>query len=168
MLPIQIPSVRKSVEVRASSEQAFLTFTQQMHRWWPKEHHIGSQPFVQIVCEPHNGGRWYEVSADGSECQWGTVLLWEPPVRVKFSWHLDGDFQFNPDPERASEVEVSFTSIESGRTRVDLEHRHMERHGPSGERLREAVDDPNGWTFVLDQYAAWANENASPQSPGEK
>jgi Activator of Hsp90 ATPase homolog 1-like protein len=168
MLPTQILSVHKSIEVRASVEQAFLAFTQQMHRWWPKDHHIGSQPFVQIVCEPRNTGRWYEVSADGSECQWGTVLLWEPPIRVRLSWHLDGDFRFDPDPQRASEVEVTFTSIVGGRTRLDLEHRHMERHGPSGERLRDAVDDPNGWTLVLGQYVTWANENANAASADQK
>ena len=147
------PVVRRTIVVNADIQRAFEVFTQKMGQWWPKEHHIGGSPLLAVVVEPRNGGRWYEKDEDGSECEWGTVLDWQPPIRAAFSWHLTGDFEYVADITQASEVEVRFTSETEGRTRVEVEHRCFERHGESGDRLRTEVDKPGGWTYVLDGYA---------------
>ena len=107
---------------------------------------------VAVVIEPQSGGRWYEKDEDGSECEWGTVLVYEPPRRLVVSWHLDGDFKFNSDIAQASEVEIRFIPEHSGKTKVELEHRYFERHGESGDRLRTEVDKPGGWSYVLEGY----------------
>jgi uncharacterized protein YndB with AHSA1/START domain len=146
------PVVRKTIVVNADIQRAFEVFTQNMSQWWPKEHHIGGSPLLAVVVEPRNGGRWYEKDEDGSECDWGTVLDWAPPTRAVLSWHLNGDFEFVADINKASEVEVRFSTEREGWTRVDLEHRRFERHGESGDRLQTAVDKPGGWTYVLGEY----------------
>jgi uncharacterized protein YndB with AHSA1/START domain len=154
----QSQAVHKTVIVNTEPEHAFSVFTNQMAKWWPKEHHISGTPFFAIVVEPRAGGRWYEKGADGSECDWGTVLRYEPPHRVVFSWHLNGDFEFVPDITKASEVEIRFSPEGAGKTRVELEHRYFERHGESSDRLRTAVDKPEGWTFVLSGYEGLVTE----------
>jgi uncharacterized protein YndB with AHSA1/START domain len=156
----QNPAVQKVIVVNVDPERAFSVFTQNMGKWWPKEHHIGVSPLVAVVVEPRSGGRWYEKDEDGSECQWGTVLVYEPPHRVVFAWHLNGDFEFVADPVKASEVEVRFIPETANKTRVELEHRHFERHGESGDRLRTQVDQPGGWTYVLAGYGRTAGESA--------
>jgi uncharacterized protein YndB with AHSA1/START domain len=161
----QNPAVRKVIVVNVEPERAFSVFTENMGKWWPKEHHIGGSPLVAVVVEPRSGGRWYEKDEDGSECQWGTVLVYEPPRRVVFAWHLNGDFEFVADPARASEVEVRFIPESSHKTRVELEHRHFERHGESGDRLRTEVDKPGGWTYVLAGYLQAASESADAETP---
>jgi uncharacterized protein YndB with AHSA1/START domain len=114
--------VRKSVRVQGSIERAFSIFVEQMETWWPAEHHIGKHAFQCIVVEPRVGGRWYERDAQGSECNWGSVLAWEPPQRVTLGWHLQPDWKFDPDPTKASEVEIRFTAKGPSSTQVDLEH----------------------------------------------
>jgi uncharacterized protein YndB with AHSA1/START domain len=145
-------SVRKVVVVNVEPEQAFAVFTKNMGQWWPKEHHIGGSPMMAVVIEPRSGGRWYEKDEDGSECDWGTVLVYEAPRRLVLSWHLNGDFEFVADIARASELEVRFTP-EGRKTTVELEHRHFERHGETGDRLRTAVEGPEGWSFILANFA---------------
>lgn len=105
--------------------RAFDVFTSRMGTWRPKEHHIGKTPFVDIVVEPRIEGRWYERCEDGSECQWGRVLAWEPPARLVLAWQLDTTFQFNP--QLVTEVEVRFTSLDASSTRIDFEHRNLDR-----------------------------------------
>jgi uncharacterized protein YndB with AHSA1/START domain len=104
-----------------------------------------------------DGGRWFERAANGAECDWGRVLAWEPPHRVTFSWHLQADWSFDPNPERASEVEIRFNAESAGKTRVDLEHRGLQRHGEGWEQLRAAVDSAGGWTLILEQFAKVAD-----------
>jgi uncharacterized protein YndB with AHSA1/START domain len=145
-------TVRREVTVAAPVERAFDVFTAGLSSWWPLEtHHIGAQPAVEAVMEPRTGGRYFERAADGSECDWGFVLAWEPPTRVVFSWHLNERWEFDPDPERASEVEVRFTP-EGDSTRVELEHRGLERHGAGAETIREAVSSEGGWGGLLELY----------------
>ncbi len=145
--------VRKTLNIDAPIERAFAVFTEKMASWWPATHHIAKQPFQEIVIEPRAGGRWLERAADGSECPWGRVLAWEPPDRVSFSWHLQADWQFDPNPEKASEVEIRFFSEGARKTRVELEHRGLERHGAGWEQIRTGVDSPGGWSAILENFA---------------
>jgi uncharacterized protein YndB with AHSA1/START domain len=145
--------VQKKLSVNLPVERVFDVFTQNMTAWWPATHHIAKQPFAEITVEPRAGGRWFERAADGSECDWGRVLAWEPPNRVVFSWHLQADWSFDPNPEKASEVEIRFLADGADKTRLELEHRKLERHGESWERVRTGVDSPGGWTLILETFA---------------
>ena len=153
--------VRKNVRVQASVERAFSVFVERMETWWPAHHHIGAQPFQSIFIEPRAGGRWYERDAQGNQCDWGTVLAWNPPHTVILSWHLGCDWKFDPDLAKASEIELRFTAEGTSGTRVELEHRRIERHGEGYEKLREMLDSPGAWAATL---TAFANAIASPQA----
>jgi uncharacterized protein YndB with AHSA1/START domain len=150
--------VRKSVRVRAPIERAFSVFVEQMETWWPATHHIGNVPFAAIFVEPRVGGRWYERNAEGQQCDWGTVLAWNPPHRVTFSWHVgpghdQPDWVADPDMARASEVEIKFTAEGPERTLVELTHSKLERHGAGYQQLREIFDGPGAWSGILALYA---------------
>jgi uncharacterized protein YndB with AHSA1/START domain len=149
--------VNKSVRVNVPVERAFSVFVEQMETWWPPAHHIGATPFESIFVEPRVGGRWYERNTQGDTCDWGTVLAWEPPHKVTFSWHLGPDWKFNPDLAKASEVEIRFTSEGPSSTFVELEHRAIERHGEGYEKLREMLDSPNAWSNTLAEFAKAVN-----------
>jgi len=142
--------VRKTIHVNASPERAFDTFTNGIGRWWPKSHHISKAEFDRPVIEPHEGGRWYELGVDGSQCDIGKVLAWEPPSRLLLAWQLTPEWTY--DPELITELELLFTPEGEG-TRVDLEHRHFERMGERAEETRQSVDSPNGWTLMLQLYS---------------
>ena len=150
--------VRKSVRVQAPVERAFSVFVEQMETWWPATHHIGDTPFESIFVEPRVGGRWYERNAKGAQCEWGTVLAWEPPHKVRFSWHVgpghdSPDWKFDPDMSHASEVEIRFSSAEGGATLVELEHSKLERHGEGYQQLRALFDGPGAWSGILECFA---------------
>ena len=147
--------VRKSIFVDAPQALAFDVFTSGIGRWWPKSHKIGPADLDKPVIEPRAGGRWYELDTDGTQCEIGKVVTWEPPARIVLTWQLNAQFKF--DPGLVTEVEVQFTPEGSG-TRVDLEHRHLERLGDTAEALREAVDSPGGWSGLLQLYAEAADE----------
>jgi hypothetical protein len=149
-------NVRKSILVRAPIAHAFKVFTEQFDTWWPRTHHIGKVEPYKAILEPREGGRWYERGADGSECDWGRVLAWAPPTRVAVSWHLDANYGYNPDPARASRVEVTFHDEGNGTTRVELVHSEFERHGDDWEKVRASVGSQGGWTTIIDLYAAAA------------
>lgn len=142
--------VRKSIFVNVSQAHAFEVFTSGIGRWWPKTHKIGPIDLDKPVIEPRAGGRWYQKGIDGSECEVGKVLAWEPPSRVLLAWQLTPEWTY--DPELVTEVEVIFTPEGDG-TRVDLEHRHLERMGDRAEVAREAIDSPNGWGLILKLYS---------------
>jgi uncharacterized protein YndB with AHSA1/START domain len=149
-------SVTKSITVDAGRERAFSVFTAKFFTWWPASHHIGDAEMADAVVEPRAGGRWYERGVDGVECEWGRVLAYAPPDRIVLSWHLQGDWSYDPDPAKASEVEVRFVEEASDRTRVELTHRHLERHDDR-EKVRVGVDSPNGWGGILAAYAEAAS-----------
>lgn len=148
--------VRKSITVKASVERAFEVFTSEIDSWWPREHHIGKSPMTRCVVEGKVGGRCYSEQQDGTECDWGTVLDWDPPQRFVMAWRITTKWEYEPDLWKSSEVEVRFTPLGDGTTRVDLEHRHLARHGASFEGMRSAVDSPNGWTRTLALFATAA------------
>jgi uncharacterized protein YndB with AHSA1/START domain len=146
-------TVRASVVVDAPIEHAFRVFTADMGAWWPKSHHIADASMAAAILEPRVGGRWYELGVDGSTCEWGVVLAWDPPHHVAFSWHLDGDFRLDRVPGHASRVDVWFTAQDDGSTLVGLEHSDLDRHGDGWRRLRDQVGAPGGWTGILARFA---------------
>jgi uncharacterized protein YndB with AHSA1/START domain len=146
-------SVRASVVVEASVERAFSVFTQDIGSWWPPDHHILEAELAAMVFEPREGGHVYDRGVDGSECRWARVLAYEPPNRVVFSWDINVQWQLETDPDRTSEVEVRFIAEGADQTRVELEHRNLDRHGDGWERIRDAVGSPEGWTVGLRAFA---------------
>jgi uncharacterized protein YndB with AHSA1/START domain len=147
--------VRKSITVKADAARAFEVFTGRIGSWWPRTHCIGSSPQKDVVLEPKAGGRWFEIGEDGSQCSWGKVLAWEPPARVLLAWQIGADWKY--DPDFITEVEVTFTPLDGGTTRVDLEHRNLERFGDKVEDVRSKIDSPNGWSTILKIYAEVAD-----------
>src|SRR5438309_8569901 len=122
-------SVRESIVVNAPIERAFSFFTEDIGSWWSPDHHIIEAPLAEMVFEPHVGGFVYDRGVDGSECRWARVLAYEPPDRVVISWDISPRWQLEADRDKASEVEVRFIAESPERTRVQLEHRNLDRHG---------------------------------------
>jgi uncharacterized protein YndB with AHSA1/START domain len=123
--------------------------TAALDTWWPRTHKIGGADLDEAVLEPRAGGRWYERDTDGGECEWGTVKVFDPPRRLVVTWQVNAQWQYDPDPAHASEVEVRFTE-DGGATLVELEHRHIDRHGADGEELRKVFECPGGWPGILE------------------
>ena len=147
-------SVRHSIVVEAPIETAFSVFTEDFGSFKPREHNMLSVDIDDTVFETHVGGNIYDRGVDGSECRWARVLAYEPPDRVVFSWDISPQWQVEADPDRTSEVEVRFIAETPDRTRVELEHRHLERHGEGWEGVREGVGGDQGWPLYLDRFAA--------------
>ena len=145
-------NIRKQLIVEAPAERAYRVFSENMGLWWPKEHHIGGSPLKDCIVEPKVNGRWYELGEDGSQCDWGKVLTWDPPRRLVLAWQLNAEFKY--DPNFITEVEVSFTVLGPKRTRVDFEHRNLERFGPAAERLGKEMGE--GWGQILESFARTA------------
>src|SRR5207248_4538174 len=137
-------SLRTTLNVNVHIERAFAVFTDKMDAWWPATHHIAKQAFREIVIEQRAGGRWFERAADGTECDWGRVVAWDPPSRLVFGWHLGPGWEYDPDPAKSTEVEVQFISEGATKTRVELEHRGFEVHGERGDELRTGVAAEGG------------------------
>jgi uncharacterized protein YndB with AHSA1/START domain len=145
-------SVRTSVTVEAPVERAFEIFTKDMKSWWPPEHHILASELVDTVVEPQPGGAIYDVGADGSTCRWGTVVAYEPPARFAFQWNINLQWQIELDPAKTSEVDVRFVAENASTTVVELQHRHLDRHGDGWETMRDAVGSPEGWALGLGRF----------------
>lgn len=152
--------VRKTVTVKASAERAFRVFTEGIDTWWPRGHHMGKSPMKKAVIEARAGGRCFSEQIDGTDCDWGQVLVWEPPHRFVMAWQVTPAWGYEPDVAKSSEVEVRFTPEADGSTRVDLEHRHFERHGAGADTMRTAIDGPNGWNGLLQLFRARVEEEA--------
>lgn len=146
-----ISPVRHTVIVEASRDHAFEVFTSGLDAWWFHDKSIGKEPMREAVMEPRQGGRVFERGIHGAECDWGRVLVWDPPSRLVVSWQIGGDWQYDPDASHASEYEVRFIVETPTRTRVEFEHRHFERHGKAGQTIRDNVE--NGWGKLLQAYA---------------
>jgi uncharacterized protein YndB with AHSA1/START domain len=145
--------VRRSIVVDAPIEQAFSVFTERFGDFKPPEHNMLGVPIAETVFEHHVGGHIYDRGTDGSECRWARVLAFEPPARVIVSWDISPYWQIESDPEHTSEVEIQFVAETPNRTRLNLEHRNIERHGPGWEGVRDGVADDAGWTLYLSRYA---------------
>lgn len=146
--------VRKQIVVQAPVEKAFAVFTEGFGDFKPPEHNLLGVPIAETVFEPRVGGHIYDRGTDGSECRWARILVFDPPRRVVFSWDIGPTWQLETEPENASEVEVRFTSETPNRTRVELEHRNIDRHGPGWGAVAEGVGHDRGWPLYLERYAA--------------
>jgi uncharacterized protein YndB with AHSA1/START domain len=145
--------VKQSVVVKAPIERAFKVFTEDFGSFKPREHNLLAVPIAETVFEPRVGGHIYDRGSDGSECRWARVLAFEPPSRVLLSWDISPQWQVETDPARTSEWEVRFTAEAEGRTRVEIEHRHLERHGDGWEGMRDGVAGDQGWPLYLKRFA---------------
>jgi uncharacterized protein YndB with AHSA1/START domain len=152
--------VRRQVVVDAPLERAFAVFTERFGDIKPPEHNLLRSPIAETVFEPKVGGHIYDRAVDGSECRWARVLAFEPPDRVVFSWDISPQWQIESDPDNTSEVEVRFIAESPTRTRIELEHRHLDRHGPSWPAVRDGVGHDEGWPLYLTRYAALFSEGS--------
>jgi len=152
--PTTAATVRKQLVVDAPIERAFSVFTERFGDIKPPEHNLLGAPIVTTTFEPRVGGHIYDRAEDGRECRWARILAYDPPHRVVFSWDIGPTWQLEADPDNASEVEVTFVADGPTRTRVELEHRHIDRHGPGWEGITSGVDGADGWPRYLERYAA--------------
>lgn len=149
-------SVRRTVHVPVPPDRAFELFTSRMAAFWPPDHHIASAELADVVIEGWPGGCWYERGVDGSECPWGRVAIWQPPDQLVLIWQINGEWRF--DPGFATEVDVTFTEHVPGHTRVELEHRDLDRYGEDIGVIRACLGSPNGWGGILARYVTAASE----------
>jgi len=146
--------VRREIVVDAPIDKAFTVFTDRFGDFKPPEHNLLCVPIAETVFEPKVGGNIVDRGEDGSECRWARILAYDPPHRVVFSWDIGPTWQIETNPDQTSEVEVTFTAETPDRTRVELEHRHIDRHGPGWESVRDGIAEDQGWPLYLDRYAA--------------
>jgi uncharacterized protein YndB with AHSA1/START domain len=146
-------AVRQKIVVEAPIERAFRVFTEGFGSFKPPEHTLLAVPVAETVFEPRVGGSIYDRGVDGSECHWARILVYEPPNRVVFSWDISPSWRIEADPAKTSEVEVRFFAETPRRTRVELEHRNLERHGDGWESVRDGVGAEQGWPLYLKRYA---------------
>jgi uncharacterized protein YndB with AHSA1/START domain len=146
-------TVRHSIVVEAPIERAFKVFTEDFGSFKPREHNLLAVPIAETVFETRVGGHIYDRGSDGSECRWARVLAYEPPNRLLLSWDISPRWQLETDPHKTSEWEVRFTAETAHRTRVEIEHRRLERHGDGWEGVRDGVAADQGWPLYLQRYA---------------
>jgi len=156
----QQTSIQTDVVVEAPQERAFRIFTEQFDKIKPREHNMLGVDIAESVFEPRAGGRVYDRGVDGSECQWARVLAYEPPERIVFTWDITPRWQIETDLSRTSEVEVRFVPESADRTRVEVEHRNLDRHGDAWQSLREGVGGDQGWPLYLERYAGQVAETS--------
>ena len=154
MTKTEAGTVRRQIVVPAPIERAFAVFTERFGDFKPPEHNLLGSPIAETVFEPRVGGNIVDRAADGSECRWARILAYEPPNRVVFSWDISPQWQVETDPDLTSEVEVRFVAETPVRTRLELEHRRIDRHGPGWEAVSEGVDSDEGWPLYLARFAA--------------
>ncbi len=153
-----IAPVLKTVRVKAPVARAFEVFTSGLTRWWPHNHGVGKKPIRKVMIEPHLGGRWLEISEDGTETSVATITLWEPPHRLVLIWQINA--QWKPDTTMKSEVDVRFTADGPDATQVELLHHKFETMGAeAGASLRGDVD--RGWPGLIEHFAREAERGVS-------
>ena len=152
-------SIRRVISVEAPPEVAWRVFTEEMGTWWPLAvYKIGTANAVDAVIEPHVGGRWYERGDAGSTCDWGRVLAWEPHSRLVLTWDINADFQY--DPALKTEIEVRFITEGRAGTRVEFEHRRLDRFGDRRDEMRKIFDETGDWGKLLASFAQTAAASA--------
>jgi uncharacterized protein YndB with AHSA1/START domain len=161
MRPSEIEPIRKSVVVNTGVERAFALFTNGFDAIKPRDHNLLAVPIAETIFEPRVGGHIYDRGIDGSRCDWARVLVFEPPHRVVFSWDIGPTWQLESDLGKTSEVEVRFIAESNDRTRVELEHRNLERHGTGWRSVADGVDGEAGWPLYLSRYVQMATEESS-------
>ena len=157
-----IAPVIRSVEVKTPPDKSFDLFVRNIGKWWIEGKTIAPNKHVDIVIEPFPEGRWYELDADGNECQWGKVLVWNPPGQLVLGWQITGDWAF--DPAFLTEVELTFAANDRGGTLVTLEHRNLERFGRDAERVSQQIGE--GWPQRMAEFVAYANASAEMTGAG--
>ena len=145
--------VQTSIVVQAPQDRAFRVFTEQLGAFKPREHNMLSVEIAETVLEPRVGGSVFDRGVDGTVCRWARVLAYEPPARLVISWDISPRWQIETDPDRSSEVEILFLAESEDRTRLELVHRHLERHGVGWESIRDGVAGADGWPLYLERYA---------------
>jgi uncharacterized protein YndB with AHSA1/START domain len=161
MTPAEVQPVRKSVVVKTGIERAFELFVDRFDAIKPREHNLLAVPIAETIFEPRVGGHIYDVGTDGSQCKWARVLAYEPPSRVVFSWDIGPTWQLEADPAKTSEVEVRFIAESDDRTRVELEHRHLERHGTAWRSVADGIEGDAGWPLYLRRYVEMATKEGA-------
>jgi uncharacterized protein YndB with AHSA1/START domain len=151
--------VRRQIVVPVPIERAFAVFTERFGDFKPPEHNLLRVPIAETVFEPKVGGHIYDRGTDGSECRWARILAFDPPQRVVFSWDISPQWTIETEPGNTSEVEVTFIAETPHRTRLELEHRHIDRHGPSWPAVSDGVANDQGWPLYLQRYAALFSED---------
>jgi uncharacterized protein YndB with AHSA1/START domain len=144
---------RTAITVDAPIERAFSVFTAGFDSWWPRAHHLLDADLAEVVLEGSVGGRWFERGVDGAECDWGRVLEWHPPSAIALAWHLNDEFKYEPDPSKASRVDVRFIAEGTGSTRVELEHSQLDRAGDNWPHLLSEISAEGGWSTLLGRFA---------------
>jgi hypothetical protein len=148
---MNIKSIKKEVVVEAAQSTAFKVFTEKMDLWWPSSHHIGKTPLTGTVLEPHVKGRWYTKHEDGSECNVGSVIEWNPYDQVILSWQINGNYQY--DSELITEIVVNFLPEGPKTTKVQFEHKNLQRMAG----LKSTDDMDIGWGMIMDVYQTYIN-----------
>jgi hypothetical protein len=150
---VEVPPIRVSREVPVLIDDAFDGFALRLHEWWPAEYTWSGEVLESIGIEPRIDGLCFERGPHGFVCNWGRAVTWEPPMQVTLLWQINPDRTPQPDPVKASEVVVHFLSGQGDRTRIEIEHRHFDRHGDGAAAYREAMASAEGWPRLLDRYA---------------
>jgi uncharacterized protein YndB with AHSA1/START domain len=152
----KIESVYRTIEVALPTGRAFAFFSDHFALWWPREYTWGQEVLEDIGLEPREGGLCFERGPNGFRCDWGRVLSWEPPHRLVLAWQISPRREPEPNPAKASTLEITFVADTPGRTHVVLEHRDFARHGSGAPEYRAALASPRGWSWILDRYVAVA------------
>jgi uncharacterized protein YndB with AHSA1/START domain len=160
MAETEAATIRRQIVVEAPIDRAFSVFTERFGDFKPPEHNLLGVAIAETVFEPRVGGHIYDRGVDGSECRWARVLAYDPPHRVVFSWDISPQWQIEKDPDNTSEVEVRFVAESPERTRVELEHRSIDRHGPGWQAVAGGVADEAGWSLYLERYATLLSEDS--------
>lgn len=148
-------AIHRTMTAPVSVKRAFAVFTEALANWWPAEYTWAGDVLETIAIEPGEGGHCFERGPYGFRCDWGRVLIWEPPQRLVFTWQISPKREPLPNPAKSSEIEVRFEPEGSASTRVEFEHRHFARYGEDGAAYRAMLGAPQGWPYILDRYIAY-------------